>query len=122
MRKFLICIAAVGTTVAFATPAAAQYYPRPYGYGYGMEGGVQNICSGQRAYALENRLRHEQSEGDMDPYTAARIHQSIDRLEDQQRHECAEGDWRSLSRIGSRYERIERWIETAAHGYHPWDR
>jgi hypothetical protein len=123
MRKLLICIAAAGTSLA--TPAAAQYYPQPYGYnryGYGMAGGVQTICSGQRGYALESRLRHEQREGEMDPYTAARIHQAIDRLENQQRHECAEGDWRSIGRIGSRYDRIEQWIETAAHGYRGWDR
>src|SRR5690348_10649869 len=102
MRKLLICVAAAGTTLAVATPVAAQYYPQPYGYngngyngygygGYGMEGGVQAVCSAQRGYALENRLRHEESEGEIDPYAAARIHQAIDRLEYQQRRECAEG-------------------------------
>ncbi|HEV2594313.1 MAG TPA: histidine kinase [Sphingomicrobium sp.] len=128
MRKLLICIAAAGTALAVAAPAEAQFYPQPFGfsgYGYrgnGMEGQVQAVCSGQRGYALENRLRHEQREGEMDPYAAARIHQAIDRLEDQQRHECAEGDWRSIARIGSRYDRIGQWIETAAHGYQPWNR
>jgi hypothetical protein len=128
MRKLFLCAAAVGMTIAIAGPAAAQYYPQPYGYNgygygrYGMEGGVQAVCSGQRGYALENRLRHEMSEGEIDPYAAARIHQQIDRLEDQQRHECAEGDWRSISRIANRYDRIDQWIETSAHGYQPWDR
>lgn len=123
MRKLLICVAATGTTLALATPAAAQYYPQPYGYrGYGMSDGVRSVCSGQRGFALESRLRHEQREGEIDPYAADRIHQAIDQLEDQQRHECAEGDWRSIARIGSRYDRIGRWIDTAAHGYRPWDR
>lgn len=128
MRKLILCVAAAGAALAAATPAGAQYYPRPYGYngygygGYGMDGGVQAVCSGQRGYALENRLRHELSEGEIDPYAAGRIHQAIDRLEDQQRHECAEGDWRSIARIGSRYDRIGQWIETSAHGYRPWDR
>lgn len=128
MRKLLICVAAAGTTLAVATPAAAQYYPQPYGYngygygGYGTESGVQAVCSGQRGYALESRLRNEEREGEIDPYAAGRIHQAIDRLEDQQRHECAEGDWRSIARVGSRYDRIGQWIETAAHGYQPWDR
>jgi len=132
MRKLLICVAAAGTTLAVATPGAAQYYPQPYGYngygyngygygGYGMDGGVQAVCSGQRGYVLESRLRHEESEGEIDPYAATRIHQTIDRLEYQQRHECAEGDWRSIARIGSRYDRIGQWIETASHGYRPWD-
>lgn len=127
MRKLLMFFAAAGTTIGVATPAMAQYYPQPYGYGgygygYGRDGDVQAVCSGQRGYALEGRLRHEQREGEIDPYAADRIHQAIDRLEDQQRHECAEGDWRSIARIGSRYDRIEQWIETAAHGYRPWDR
>jgi len=128
MRNLLMCVAAAGTTLAVAAPAAAQFYPQPYGfngYGYGgykMERRVESVCSGQRAYALESRLRHEEREGEIDPYAAARIHQAIDRLEDQQRHECAEGDWRSIAAIGSRYDRIGQWIETSAHGYQPWDR
>lgn len=128
MRKLLICVAAASTALAVATPAAAQYYPQSYGYngygyrGNGMEGGVQSVCSGQRGYALENRLRHEEREGEIDPYAAGRIHQAIDRLEDQQRRECAEGDWRSIGRIASRYDRIGQWIDTAAHGYQRWDR
>jgi hypothetical protein len=128
MRKLLICVAAAGTSLAVATPAAAQYYPQPYSYnrygygGYGVDSRVQNVCSGQRGYALESRLRHEEREREIDPYEAGRIHQAIDRLEDQQRHECAEGDWRSIARIGSRYARIDQWIDTAAHGYQRWDR
>lgn len=128
MRKLLICIAAAGTALATAAPAAAQYYPQPYGYngygyrGYGMDGVAESVCSGQRAHSLEGRLRHEESEREIDPYVAARIHQAIDRLEDQQRHECAERDWRSIAAIGSRYDRIGQWIEMSAHGYRPWDR
>ena len=35
MRKFLIpAAAALATTVAMATPAAAQYYPGQQAYGY----------------------------------------------------------------------------------------
>lgn len=133
MRNLVVCAVAAGATLAVATPAAAQYYPQPYAYngygyggygyrGYGVEGNVQAICSGQRARALESRLGHEMREGELDPYAASRIHRAIDRLEDQQRQECAEGDWRSIARIGNRYDRIGQWIETSAHGYGSWDR
>lgn len=126
MRKLFLCVAGAGAALGVATPASAQYYPQPYnGYGYGgygMDGRVQAVCSGQRARALEGRLSHEMREGELDPYAAARVHQAIDRLEDQQRHECAEGDWRSIARIGARYDRINQWIESAAHGYRGWDR
>jgi len=35
MRKFLISAAIAASTVAVASPAAAQYYPQPRGYAYG---------------------------------------------------------------------------------------
>ncbi|MEP7130339.1 MAG: hypothetical protein ABI770_04345 [Sphingomicrobium sp.] len=36
MRKLMISLAAAGTALAFATPAAAQYYPQQ-SYGYGQQ-------------------------------------------------------------------------------------
>jgi len=55
MRKFVVSLAAVGTVLAFATPAAAQYAPQPqygapqygapqgYGYGYNNYGQVRAL-------------------------------------------------------------------------------
>ncbi|HEX6604623.1 MAG TPA: hypothetical protein VF027_07065 [Sphingomicrobium sp.] len=49
MRKVLISLAAAGAALAFATPAAAQYYPAPpvapYGnaYGYNNYGQVRSL-------------------------------------------------------------------------------
>jgi hypothetical protein len=53
MRKVLISLAAAGAALAFATPAAAQYYPgqpypgygAPYGnaYGYGNYGQIRSL-------------------------------------------------------------------------------
>ena len=38
MRKYLISAALLGSTIAFATPAAAQWYPpQPQGYAYGYQ-------------------------------------------------------------------------------------
>jgi len=48
MRKFLVLAAAAASTLAMATPAAAQYYPQQYGYngsgynGYGYNGSGYN--------------------------------------------------------------------------------
>src|SRR6476619_4979755 len=50
MRKLIVSVAAAGAVLAFATPAAAQYYPQPqpygqpYGYGapYGNAYGYNN--------------------------------------------------------------------------------
>ena len=52
MRKFLLPLAAAGTALAIATPAAAQHYPQPqpYGYnGYGYNGYGQNNYGQVRA-------------------------------------------------------------------------
>jgi hypothetical protein len=40
MRKLIVSLAAAGAALAFATPAAAQYYPQqqPYGQPYGQPG------------------------------------------------------------------------------------
>lgn len=52
----------------------------------------------------------------IDPNTVVRIHWSICRLEDRQRHECAEGDSLALRPIAARYDRIDQGIENESHG------
>jgi hypothetical protein len=72
MRRLMMSLAAAGTALAFATPAAAQYYPQqqqqPYGYGngYGYNNGYTNGYNnyGQvrvlqaRIDAVQNRIRY----------------------------------------------------------------
>src|SRR5256885_15515948 len=71
MRKFVISLAAVGTALAFASPASAQYYPQPQGYGgqpyggqaYGYNNGYgynQNNYGGLRA--LQARINSIQGQ------------------------------------------------------------
>ena len=110
-----------------ASPAAhAQSWGRYGGYEDGYHrhfrdydpdsGLVRAVCSGQRAHMLEARLGHEVDEGEIDERDARRIHAEIDRLEDKQRHECAEGDWRAVRAIAARYDRVGDWIGRWAHG------
>lgn len=90
-------------------------YPA-YQRGYDDEDSLARfICSGQRAHMLEDRLRHEVAEDEIDDDDADRIHAAIDRLEDRQRHECREGDRRAIGDIAYRYDRIARWIDGEAH-------
>jgi len=90
MRKFDIALAAAGSALAFASPAAAQYYPaqpygQPYGYnGYGNSGyGYNNFGQVQqmqaRIDALQNRIRY------LDLRDVIRDH-SADRLKDEARN------------------------------------
>jgi len=131
MRQMLQ-IALAGVALVVSGSANAQGWGLSYGnsgYGYerGYGGGYYDrdddgdrnanyICSGQRAQQLEQRLRHEREEGEIDGDTARRIHANIDRLEDKQRHECDEGDDRAIAGISDRYDRIEQWIGSEAHG------
>lgn len=129
MRK-LLAMAILGAGLMASGPASAQGWGVWFGGGNGNfgyhrppdddEGPARAVCSGWRAHALEDRLRHEVEEDDIDPDTAGRIHGAIDRLEDRQRHECAEGDQRAIWQISQRYDRIGQWIENEAHG--EWQR
>lgn len=90
-------------------------YPRHYRDNDDDDGLARAICSGARARELEDRLRHEVDEEEIDYDDADRIHGAIDRLEDKQRHECAEGDRRAIYDIAGRYDRIAQWIDSEAH-------
>lgn len=122
-------IAALGLSLGGAAHAQSWSVQLGYGPAYGrpMQADWQDwqfrrtvdaVCSGRRAGMLEQRLRHEVDEGDLDPDTAGSIHDAIDRLEDHQRHECVEGDWRSVGRIAERYNGIEGWINGEARRSH----
>jgi len=121
----ILSVMALGASLIAAGPAAAQSwgvyvgtgegYPR-YDRGYDDDDRLARvICSGQRAHMLEDRLRHEIDEDEIDDDDADRIHTAIDHLEDWQRHECREGDRRAIAAIASRYDRIGQWIDNEAH-------
>lgn len=123
MRRQLALAAAAGA-LALSSSAQAQGWGIWFGtrstYGYAARGGdewaVRAVCSGERARRLEGRVRHEEEEGELDPRTADRMHDAIDRLEDRSRDECEEGDQHSIWGIAQQYDRIQGWIENEAHG------
>lgn len=95
MRKVLISLAAAGTALAFATPAAAQFFPgQPYGYGYN---GYGPRYGWGEARALQARID--------------RIEWQINRL----------GDWRG-EHLRREAERLERRLnEHARNGLNPYE-
>lgn len=54
MRKFIISLAAAGSALAIATPAAGQYYPQPQPYGQPYGYGAQPYGYGGNAYGYNN--------------------------------------------------------------------
>ena len=126
MQKAIALVMAAGA-LASASAVQAQEWSIQLGsrpsYGYAPGGGdwvFRSVCSGERARGLEGRLRHEQDEGEIDPGTAERMHDAIDRLEDRSRDECEEGDRRTIWNISQRFDRIQGWMEREAHG--GWNR
>lgn len=101
MRKLLVSLAAAGTAFAFATPAAAQWAPRP-GYGYNnaaaYEQKLQYVrykmdklaqlgrLTGGEARNLEYDIQAAQAmiyragRGGIGPWEARQIDQRIDRI------------------------------------------
>lgn len=127
----MVSVVLLGVGALSATAASAQsfgiYIGNDRGYDWRYrdydddDGVVRAVCSGARAHGLEARLRYEIDEDEIDGDDAARIHNAIDRLEDRQRHECAEGDRRSIYNIAQRYNGIGQWIDREAHGaYRRW--
>lgn len=72
---------------------------------------VASTCSGQRAFLLERRLRQEVNRGQISRWTARRIQNAIDHLQDEERHECRERDFYAAREIGQDYIRIRAWID-----------
>ena len=109
MRKIVLPLIAAGVALAVASPASAQYYPRPavpapgYGYGFGQVRALQvRIDNVERqinrldrrdrirdrsadrlrdeANRIEDRL-HRAARGGLNPYEARDIEYRIQRLE-----------------------------------------
>lgn len=94
MRKFVLSLAAAGAALAVASPAAAQYYPGPYGAPYGNAYGYNNFGQVRalqvRLNAIErqiNRLDRRNRVGDRE---ADRLRREADRIENRL-HRAARG-------------------------------
>ena len=122
MRKVIISVAAAVSALAFATPAAAQYYPgqpAPYGnaYGYNNYGHVRslqahidqvqrqisrldqrNILSEREANRLRNESRDIERQlrymarNGLNPNEANSINYRINRLEQRVAYEARDGN------------------------------
>ena len=88
MRKVLMSFAAAGTALAFATPAAAQYFPgQPYGYGapygnalgYGNYGTIRSLQA--RINNVERQINRLDRRDRIRDRTADRLRNEANRIE-----------------------------------------
>ena len=85
MRKLMISLAAAGTALAFATPAAAQYYPQQYGAraynGYGNNGWGQVRALQARVDSVEQQIRRLDRRDVIRDDSADRLRDDAQRIE-----------------------------------------
>jgi hypothetical protein len=85
MRKFLISAAIAASTVAVASPAAAQYYPQPQGNAYGYNanyGQARSLIARvdqirRQIDRLDNRDRLSNREADRLRYEARNVRNQV---------------------------------------------
>ncbi len=82
MRKLSLALAAAGSTIAFAVPAAAQYYPeRPsaYGYGYNHWGEARELH--ERIERIEHQINNLDRRDAIREHSADKLRHEAERLE-----------------------------------------
>jgi hypothetical protein len=136
MRKFVISLAAVGTALAFASPASAQYYPQQQPYGgqqYGYNSGGYNQGYGQNyggIGALQGRINSIQAQ--IESLSARRIlsrneardlRQESRNLE-RRLYEAGRGglNYREMQTIQVRIARLEQNVRRQANDGNRWGR
>ena len=124
MRKLLLTLAAAGTALAVASPAAAQYYPQPYGYNgsYGYNGGYNDYGNyGQvrslqvRVDALERQIRTLDRRNVIRDNSADQLRQEANRIESRLHRAARYGlNGYEANDIQVRLARLEQRVQYAA--------
>ena len=128
MRKVLIALAAAGSAVAFASPAAAQYYPQPqqpyyggqaYGYGgYGFNGFGQVQQLEARIDALQNRIRWMDRANVIRDKSADRLKDEARDIEKRLRKDARYGlNPYELNNLQARIARLEQRVQFASNRF-----
>jgi hypothetical protein len=117
MRKLIISLAAAGSALAIATPAAAQYYPgQPYGapygnaYGYNNYGQVRSLQL--RINAVERQINLLDRRDRIRNRDADRLRDEANSLERRLRHAARDGmSFREANDIQIRLARLEQRVQ-----------
>jgi hypothetical protein len=88
MKKIVLALAATGTALAFATPAAAQYYPgnpgyaQPYGNAYGYQNNWGQVRSLQvRINNVQRQIRQLDRRNNIRDGQADRLRREANQIE-----------------------------------------
>ena len=122
MRKVLISLAAAGSVLAIATPAAAQYYPGQYGAPYGNAYGYNNNWGQVRSLqvridAIERQINQLDRRDRIRDRSADRLRDEANSLERRLRHAARDGmsPWEAQD-IQVRIARLEQRVQYSVAG------
>lgn len=130
MRKFLISAAVAASAVAVASPAAAQYYPQPQGYGYqgyGYQGYGYNANYGQtrsliaRVDQIRRQIDRLDSRDRLSNREADRLRYEARIVRDQVRRASFNGlSFRERQALQYRIARLEQRVRRDAYDGNRW--
>jgi hypothetical protein len=123
MRKLIISLAAAGSVLAIATPAAAQYYPQqqpyaqPYAAPYGNAYGYNNNNYGQvrslevRINAIQRQIQQLDRRDRIRNGTADRLRSEANKVERRLQHAARDGmSFREAGDIQVQIARLEQQV------------
>ena len=109
MRKFLISAAVAASTIALASPAAAQYYPQPQGYAYGYNNQGQARALLHRVNQIQRQIERFDARDRISEREAARLRRDAHELRNRVRAASFNGlNYRERQAIEYRIARLEQ--------------
>lgn len=122
MRKLVVSLVAAGTALVAAAPAAAQYYPQPYGggyngyngYGYGNYGQIRALQV--RVDAIERQIRVLDRRNVIRDGSADRLREEANRIENRLHRASRYGlNGYEANDIQARLARLEQRVQYASY-------
>lgn len=116
MRKLIVSLAVAGAAVAFAAPAAAQYYPgqygAPYGNAYGYNSNYGQVRSLQaRINMVERQINQLDRRDRIRDRAADRLRSDANKLERRLQRAARDGmSFREANDIQIRLSRLEQQV------------
>ena len=121
MRKYLISAAVAASTIALATPVAAQYAPQPRGYAYGYNNQGQARALLARVNQIQRQIERFDARDRISEREAARLRREAYDLRNRVRQASFNGlSFRERQAIEYRIARLEQRVRHEVNDGNRW--